>query len=1308
MIARITRKKIAIMILLFVVILILAFFAFYKKGVFQGEWAWVRPTVYLNFGKQNNMFYIGEPVSFTISKEGATTYEIRNYLGDIVESGNVVAQNNTYKVDTGITEPGWYKVYLYGNFNKEVMGNIAGGDTFVIVRNNSNFPARPTDGTKAQYYDATKDNIMRGLIAVGPFRHAIRQDKITDPAAAIAYLQPDIDQDLQYYMAYDDGQRPRKLMIAFPDGTKGYESNITQIATHFKDNVKYWEPRNEPYGDGAKYATEELCPFYNAVKAADPSLKILGPGTVSIQAGDLSFIQAVFNAGGNKCIDGLSFHAYNVVNGDLALARRELNDLKELLKKNNLENIEIWQTEQGYAAPIYGAYEPRHQGHWIMMHKMVFEQYGIPKEQDHYWYDKSHGFWDFPMFLVGGDNGDSPEPGFILIRNWSEELYGTKYVSAYDFGSVDNKFFIASLFEGPNKKVAAFMNNNLAPTKIKLSVSSGETLKIVSAMGKESQISVTNHVAELEVPELPVYVELSSNQTISVIKRDLGENLTQMLGTKVFASTEAGDPDNPQTDNSVNKIINNFEESDRHNNEYEKYHKVTWEYGKPWMSRNVNTAETSRDFPMTVEIDLPTVMDINKVNVLASPPWQWVGSLLDYDLQYEKDGQWITLETVQEPTKTWNVYTPLTVSATTVDSFYSERWIFLHEFKTVRASKIRLYIRDATWGGGATQAVAKAGGQTGPHWVTLREIEIFGPTDSNQKFSLNGSIKDNNGNPLNSINVTKNDAVNSLIQTIKDKNNNFVTIPKTQSPTLSTTTTAANGSFLFNDIYSGQSVTITPMSLDYDFNPPSITLTQMTSNFTNANFVATPKIEGIGLRAEYYNSQYDPSHAFSHDYFKVSSIDSTININDGKKTPLGQDINFSVRWTGYIKAPQTGDYTFFVDKSDDLLNLDVNNTRLISYWDGVSMRGTVTPYNGSATIHLEANKAVPIKLDMWHLHGTAVFKMSWQGPGIEQKTVVDKKYLYPEQCNSPTLLNIFNNLNMTIYNRDVIKTAINYLSSNIDKAMVSSINLTDVNGNAVAAKQDGNSAIFISDQNEIATGQKIFYVKATNPNTKAITYSQPVTIKIVPLPNDIKTLDQTAFVEGVNMVSFPAIVENYFSDFLYIPEQYNPDIDTKIQTASGTGRAKLYMYNLNQYLRYSIADQTFQPQNGRGYFMRITAGDNISQLAFMFKDVNKEISVDINKGWNLLGNPYLSAISPNKNIEILLTNGQKISLNDAVGQKKILDYFYSWDRSKQVYQFISENMKYNNQPNYTNSIGVFRGFWFYVKTDDVKSVIFKP
>jgi hypothetical protein len=112
------------------------------------------------------------------------------------------------------------------------------------------------------------------------------------------------------------------------------------------------------------------------------------------------------------------------------------------------------------------------------------------------------------------------------------------------------------------------------------------------------------------------------------------------------------------------------------------------------------------------------------VVVYAAPPWQWQGSLLDYELQYEKDGQWATIQRVQEPARTFKVFSPAT--RTSVDSFYSERWIFQHSFAPVKTARIRLLVHDVTWGGGATEDVTKAGGQTGPHQIMLREVEVFG------------------------------------------------------------------------------------------------------------------------------------------------------------------------------------------------------------------------------------------------------------------------------------------------------------------------------------------------------------------------------------------------------------------------------------------------------------------------------------------------------------------------------------------------------------------------------------------------------
>ena len=70
------------------------------------------------------------------------------------------------------------------------------------------------------------------------------------------------------------------------------------------------------------------------------------------------------------------------------------------------------------------------------------------------------------------------------------------------------------------------------------------------------------------------------------------------------------------------------------------------------------------------------------------------------------------------------VFSPAT--RTVVDSFFSDRWVFQHQFEPVVTSKIRLVVRDVTHGGGATADVGEAGGQTGLHQIVCREVEIYG------------------------------------------------------------------------------------------------------------------------------------------------------------------------------------------------------------------------------------------------------------------------------------------------------------------------------------------------------------------------------------------------------------------------------------------------------------------------------------------------------------------------------------------------------------------------------------------------------
>ncbi len=680
----------------------------------RADWQWASPPNFITLGTSNrcNVFAVGDPITFSIrderwlGKTDATHYEVRDYFGTLVDQGPITPG---WSLTVHVSQPGWYKLYIHGAVQQAPWGDSLAGTMFVIFRRNANFPANPSPTLPNNSGVFDGDEVMRGVTGMGPQRHVVAD--ASKPDEAIAQLETSIAQDRQYYLPYDPA-RKRVLLVAFPNGTQNLDG-VRKIVDHFKNDVKYWEPRNEPnYGsNGADFVNNELKPFYQTVKSVDPSLKVLGPGVVTIGPYGLNWIEDFLKAGGGSYIDAFSFHAYNNVNGDLALTRKSLDALTALLTKYGIGSIEKWQTEQGYMAACYGAYQPRLQGRWTMLQMMAFEQYGIPKEHNHLWYDRSHGFWSMPTWWMNEDGPysvGSLNPAAPLMRVWSEELYGTNFAQAYDFGPTLNKAYIGSLFTGQGKQVAAFMSAGGTDGQVTLQVTGGASLHVVSAFGAESDLPVANGQATLPVPELPVYVELAPGQTIHVVPTDWGPNLALAPGTTASASGTGVYPTNATVPNDIGKIINGTLEN--------------WYWGQgtndhPWMDN------TPQGQPAWVQITLPAPALVNHVVVYAGVPWQNDGSLLDYELQYDNNGQWVTLSHVQEPANVVKAYTQGV--HTTTDSFYSDRNIFTHTFPEVLTQKLRLLVHDTTWGGGANADIVAAGGQTGPHQIELREVEVY-------------------------------------------------------------------------------------------------------------------------------------------------------------------------------------------------------------------------------------------------------------------------------------------------------------------------------------------------------------------------------------------------------------------------------------------------------------------------------------------------------------------------------------------------------------------------------------------------------
>ncbi|MGD0541215.1 MAG: PA14 domain-containing protein [Tepidisphaeraceae bacterium] len=815
--------------------------------------------VYLVSGERSNIFYVGQPVDFTLTNNGqatnagisnqASTYQVRDYYGDIVAQGAVNGNN----LPINVTAPGWYKVYLFGSQSSAEFGNTVGGTTFVIFRNDLSMPALPaesmtpgtfpgsplvteidpqvninsntpnfqpvptiggnifsvkwtgqvladytgtytfytesddgvrlwvngqelinhwTDHSEAQdsgtitltagqryniemdYYQdgggaiaqllwstpaqptmtmidsghlfasvtatspggltgqywgiltgniAGIDAVVNDVIGMGPERYSV--ENAADPTDAIAQLTADIDIDEQMYIPYDSNAQ---LLIAFPNlntSDPAQIAGVEAIVSHFAGIVENYEGMNEPNFSysGAQYVPIEEA-FYNAVKAGDPNANVLGPAIVTIGPYGLNWANDFFANGGGNYINAFSFHAYNNNNGDLTLIRESLQSLTNLLGQYGLGNIPIWQTEQGYTADNYGAYTPDLQANWTMLQMMAFDQYGISKEQNYYWYDSSLGNWSFPEFWENPDG--SLNPVADLMRVWSEELQGTNYTSAYDFGPQADNLYLGNLYTGSGKTVAAFMSAGNSTGNILLSVTGTEAngtnaIHVISPFGVAEDLAVVNGYVDLPVGLLPEYVEVAPGQKLQVVTQNWGPDLAMEAGVTITAS-------NP---NNGTQLLNNGVLED-------------WFWGQQ-PSDNAFIMSFDNSSPATIELDLPTAQEIDRVVLYTSVPWELSGSLLNFDLQYYVNGNWVTLQQVSNDPKTLGVYTP--TLQTSVDSYYNDQSAFEMDFAPVTTSKIRLVINEATYGGAATQLAYAAGalGSASPT-VTLRELEVFG------------------------------------------------------------------------------------------------------------------------------------------------------------------------------------------------------------------------------------------------------------------------------------------------------------------------------------------------------------------------------------------------------------------------------------------------------------------------------------------------------------------------------------------------------------------------------------------------------
>ena len=147
--------------------------------------------------------------------------------------------------------------------------------------------------------------------------------------------------------------------------------------------------------------------------------------------------------------------------------------------------------------------------------------------------------------------------------------------------------------------------------------------------------------------------------------------------------------------------------------------------------------------------------------------------------------------------------------------------------------------------------------------------------------------------------------------------------------------------------------------------------------------------KGTGLYGDYYATK-DLTGSV-----KLRRTDRMIQFDWGMRSPFAEvpADGFSVRWTGEVEAPVTGDYTFATN-ADDGVRLWVNGRLVVDDWQ--LHQATL---RRSAPVKLTGGVRYSIKLEYFENGGSAALRLLWAYPGQQEQTIPQARLFVPDRVD---------------------------------------------------------------------------------------------------------------------------------------------------------------------------------------------------------------------------------------------------------------------------------------------------------------------
>ncbi|HEY0109723.1 MAG TPA: PA14 domain-containing protein, partial [Fibrella sp.] len=154
--------------------------------------------------------------------------------------------------------------------------------------------------------------------------------------------------------------------------------------------------------------------------------------------------------------------------------------------------------------------------------------------------------------------------------------------------------------------------------------------------------------------------------------------------------------------------------------------------------------------------------------------------------------------------------------------------------------------------------------------------------------------------------------------------------------------------------------------------------------FRVSNSTAPNVSTGTGLLGEYFNNKTLTAPSL------LSRIDAVVDFDWGNNSPApGMNVdNFSVRWSGFVEAPVSGNYVF-TTIADDGVRLWVNGVQVINDW--LDHAATTT---SSSSIALVAGQKYSIRMEYYESVGGTAARLHWTYPG-QVRQAIPQVRLFP-------------------------------------------------------------------------------------------------------------------------------------------------------------------------------------------------------------------------------------------------------------------------------------------------------------------------